>query len=89
MPTIAKNGRWIIDVMYHEEVTLYSYWSDACTYYIKDLTTGKIVNTYDWSMNEQCEQRGPVSVSFTEDGRAILLKYHDGSAFIRPLPDEE
>jgi hypothetical protein len=31
MPTIAKNGRWVIDVMYHEEVTLYSYWS-RCMY---------------------------------------------------------
>lgn len=89
MPTIAKNGRWIIDVMYHEEVTLYSYWSDACTYYVKDSITGKIFETYDWSMNEQCEQSGPVSVSFTEDGKAILLKYHGGSALISPLPDEE
>jgi hypothetical protein len=89
MPTIAQNGRWRIEVIYHEEVTIYSTWADACTYYVEDTTTGKIFNTYDWSRNEMCEQSGPVSVSFTEDGRAILLKYHDGSTSIEPLPDEE
>jgi hypothetical protein len=87
MPTIAQHGRWRINVMYHEEP--YSTFADSCTYYIEDSTTGKILNTYNWLQNEMLEQSGPVSVSFTKDGRAIILNYHDGSTSIEPLPDQE
>jgi hypothetical protein len=86
MPTIARNGRWIIEVMYHEEVTNYSMWADACTYYVKDAITGKIYDSYDWSQNDMGEQNGPVSVSFSEDGRAIVLKFHYGTTTYLFLP---
>ena len=87
MATIAQNGRWRITVVYHHDVTIYTTWAEACTYYVEDTATRKIFNTYEWSRNEMCEESGPVSVSFTENGRAILLKYHDGSTSIEPLPD--
>jgi hypothetical protein len=88
MSIIARNGRWILEVSYDEEVTINTTWSDAGTYYIRDSTTGRVFKTYYWSINEMCERHGPVSISFTEEGKAILLKFHDGSMQVEALPGE-